>query len=90
MQRIDFDKRVTVTTEDGVKSGVMEFYLNDDGKCFVSPKISPDEKFALDTDYRWEDADAFHEDISMWREDRPRDEDGRVIPFPDELPRTKM
>lgn len=82
MQRIDFEKRVTVATEDGVKSGVMAFYLDNDGKCFVSPKISPGEWFALDTEERWEDADAFHEDISMWREDRPRDEDGRVIPFP--------
>lgn len=82
MQRIEFSKRVTVATEDGVKSGVMAFYLDDEGRCFVSPKISPEERFSVETNKRWNSAEVLHCDITAWKDNRPRDEDGRIIPFP--------
>lgn len=82
MQRIEFNNRVTVATDDGVKSGIMTFYLDDEGECFVAPKISPEERFPVETDKRWDTAETLHDDIASWRSDRPRDEDGRIVPFP--------
>lgn len=83
MQRIKrFNKRMTVLTTEGVHSGVMDFYLDDKGRCFVSPVINDDTVYQLDTERTWDDKESLFQDISQWRKDRPRDDEGRIIPFP--------
>ncbi len=83
MQCLNYENRITVNTVDGTKSGVMTFYLDDDGKCSISPNVTkPDrEYYDMDTEKTWGSYNDLKEDLDSWCNDKPRDEEGRVIPF---------
>lgn len=83
MQCLNYKNRITVRTVDGTKSGTMTFYLDDNGKCSISPDITqPDREYHdMDTEKTWESFNDLKEDIDSWCNDKPRDEEGRVIPF---------
>ena len=83
MQFLNYENRITVRTVDGTKSGTMTFYLDDDGKCSISPNITqPDrEYYDMDTEKTWRSSNALKEDLDSWCNNKPRDEEGRVIPF---------
>lgn len=83
MQCLNYENRITVRTVDGTKSGTMTFYLNDNGKCSISPDITqPDREYHdMDTEKTWESFNDLKEDLDSWCNDKPRDEEGRVIPF---------
>lgn len=83
MQCLNYENRITVRTVDGIKSGTMTFYLDDNGKCSISPDITqPDREYHdIDTENTWESFNDLKEDIDSWCNDKPRDEEGRVIPF---------
>lgn len=83
MQCLNYENRITVRTVDGTKSGIMTFYLDDNGKCSISPDITqPDREYHdMDTKKTWENFNDLKEDLDSWCNDKPRDEEGRVIPF---------
>jgi len=83
MQCLNYENRITVNTVDGTKSGIMTFYLNDNGKCSISPDITqPDREYHdVDTEKTWSSFDDLKEDLDSWCNSKPRDEEGRVIPF---------
>lgn len=83
MQCLNYKNRITVRTVDGTKSGTMTFYLDDNGKCSISPDITqPDREYHdIDTEKTWGNFNDLKEDLDSWCNDKPRDEEGRVIPF---------
>ena len=83
MQCLNYENRITVRTVDGTKSGTMTFYLDDNGKCSVSPDITqPDREYHdMDTEKTWSDFNVLKEDLDSWCNNKPRDGEGRVIPF---------
>ena len=83
MQCLNYSTRVVVNTVDGVKSGKMTFYLDDDGKCSISPNITdPDrEYYDIDTNKTWNSYDDLENDLDHWCQEKPRDDEGRVVPF---------
>lgn len=83
MQCLNYENRITVRTVDGTKSGTMTFYLDDNGKCSVSPDITqPDREYHdMDTEKTWVSFNDLKEDLDSWCNNKPRDGEGRVIPF---------
>lgn len=84
MQCLNYDKRITVATTTGTHSGIMTFFLDDNGQCSVSPDItSPNRKYYdVDTGKTWDSYNSLEKDLDQWHKDKPRDGEGRVVPFP--------
>lgn len=83
MQCLNYPTRVVVNTVDGVKSGKMTFYLDDAGKCSISPDITkPDRTYHdMDTSKTWDSYEDLERDLDYWCKEKPRDDEGRVVPF---------
>lgn len=77
-----YPENIVVMTTHGAKSGMMHIGVHE-GVGMVRPVIE-DQWYVIDSPFLWNDSHDLWDDIDQWYNsgDRPRDEDGRVIPFP--------
>ena len=76
-----------VSTTEHTISGECVFRVTSQGKGQVRPVIE-NHWYTIDTDQRWDNTESLYRDVSQWATcyhgSEPRDEDDRVIPFPQE------